>query len=423
MKPILISIAINGLFVLAAAQPPRYTVVDLGTLQGGTFSQANSLNDNRLVGGNAAAADGTQQAVFWSGPFRINIGTPGLNSGIFGINASGQAAINGETTDKDPYNENFCGYGTGLQCHAFVWQRGVMSKLPTLGGYNSTIGNINARGEVIGATETAVRDSTCPTKTVAGTGPQLFDYEAVVWGPKAGDIRQLKPLSGDTIGMALWINDKGQAVGASGTCSNSSPPPLAFGPRAVIWDADGTPHAIPNLGSKVINIGISINNAGQVSGASSTTDQADPSNGVHAFLWSSEKGIQDLGTLPDDVGSVGGAINDGGDVVGPSFDSEGNPRGFLWRDGAMYDLNDLAVNSPLFLLWASGINARGEIAGFGVTEKGDVHAYLAIPAPGRNADSLAPLSRAGKVNLSNAARELIRQRVPYGTLLRPVEDR
>ena len=32
-----------------------------------------------------------------------------------------------------PNNENFCGYGTGLQCVPFVWRYGVMTQLATAG--------------------------------------------------------------------------------------------------------------------------------------------------------------------------------------------------------------------------------------------------------------------------------------------------
>ena len=382
MKSLLTSIAAGSLLAaLAAAQPSRYSVIDLGTLVGGTSSSyANYLNDNRLVAGSAAAADGTQQAVLWGGPFRMDIGTPGLNSGIFGVNLSGQASINAEISTKDPLNENFCAFGTGLECESFVWQRGVLTQLPTLGGNNATIGNINSKGEIPGAAETKVLDPACPTAvTVAGTGPQYYDYEAVVWGPAPGAIRQLQPLPGDTVGIALWINDNSQAVGASGTCDNTVLPPLTLGPHAVMWDADGTPRDLGNLGSKVINMALSINNHGQVTGVSSVNDQATPAQGHHAFLWASATGMQDLGALPGDVATVGSMINDAGDVVGQSMDANGNPRAFLWHNGVMSDLNDLAAGSSLYLLFATAINSHGEVSGFGATAKGDVHGFLAIP--------------------------------------------
>src|SRR5215472_3255687 len=364
------------------AQTPRYSIVDLGTSPGGSSSMANVLNDNRLVGGQASGPDGVQQAVLWGGPFRVYLGTPGLNSGVFGVNNSGQAAINGEAAANDPFNENFCSFGTGLRCIAYQWQRGAMTALPTLGGNNAAVGNINNKGEIIGAAETATMDPDCPSKVLfSPTGPQVLAYEAVVWGPKLGDIRQLKPLPGDKIGMALWINDNNEAAGATGTCANSVLPPLALGPHAVMRDKDGTPHDLGNLGAKAINMALSINNQSQVTGTSSLIDEAHPGNGHHAFLWTAATGMKDLGALPGDTGSVGAMINDAGDIVGVSFDLDGNPRPFLWHKGTMSDLNDMvAGKSPLQLVWATAINERGEISGFGATAKGDLHGFLATPA-------------------------------------------
>jgi probable HAF family extracellular repeat protein len=412
MKPILTSIAAGGLLaMLATAQPPRYSVIDLGALPGGTSSSGNALNNNRRVGGNAAGADGIQQAMLWWGPLRMKIGTPGLNAGIFGVNESGQGSINAEISTKDPNNENFCAFGTGLECVSFLLQGGALIQLPTLGGNNATIGNINSKGEIAGAAENSVRDPDCPTATtLAGTGPQYFDYEAVVWGPKPGAIRELKPLPGDTVGISLWINDNSQAAGTSGACDNTVLPPLGFGPHAVMWDADGTAHDLGNLGSTVINMGLSINNQGQVAGVSSLNDQAVPGNGTHAFLWTSAAGMQDLGALPGDAASVGSAINDAGDVVGPSFDPSGNPRAYLWHAGVMTDLNTLVTgNSPLYLLFASGIDSSGEIAGFGATEQGDVHAFLAIPIDAAAAAAQARTGESGPAVLSESARKLVRE--------------
>jgi probable HAF family extracellular repeat protein len=210
--------------------------------------------------------------------------------------------------------------------------------------------------------------------------------------------------------MALSINDNSQAVGASGTCANSVLPPLSFGAHAVLWDADGTAHDLGNLGSKVINVASSINNQGQVAGISSVNDQATPAQGHHAFLWTSAAGMQDLGTLPGDVASVGTMIGDAGDVVGESDDASGNPRAILWRNGVMHDLNDLAPGSPLFLLCSLAINSRGEIAGFGATENGDIHAYLATPSNAAASESLSAESR--PATLSEDVRKLVRERLP-----------
>src|ERR1017187_8723874 len=111
---------------------------------------------------------------------------------------------------------------------------------------------INNRGQVSGLAENSTRDPECaPGVAVDGTGPQVLDYEAVIWGPAPGEIRVLRPLPGDTVGMALWINDNGQAVGASGTCANTIVPGFAAGPHAVLWESNGSVHDLGNLGGTV----------------------------------------------------------------------------------------------------------------------------------------------------------------------------
>jgi uncharacterized membrane protein len=221
----------------------RYTVADLGPA-GNPFSQATGLNNHGLVTGLDTAPDGAQHAVLWYEGLFTDIGTPGLgglNSGAGGANKFGQVIGGAETSDKDPNNENFCGYGTGLQCLAFLWQNGVMTPLPTLGGTNAGYGQINNRGEVAGYAEEDKVDPDCPGKVaVNGLGPQVLYFEAVIWGPTPGEIRKLSPLKGDSVGVALSINDNSQAVGTSGTCANTVLPGPTAGPHAVLWEKDGS---------------------------------------------------------------------------------------------------------------------------------------------------------------------------------------
>jgi probable HAF family extracellular repeat protein len=394
---------VNHGFVME--QPPaRYELTDLGILPGGTFSQATYVNDRGLIVGIADLPDGSQHGVVWQGGQIMDIGKPGLggpNSGVFGFNARGQALVQAESQTVDPNQENFCAYGTGLTCLPAIWQGGKMKALPTLGGPNGTVGVINAAGIAAGIAETSMRDPECPLgKGPSGTGPQVLDFEAVVW--QGGQVRGLAPLAGDKVGMAFWINDNGQVVGVSGSCADTSLPPVAFGPHAVLWERDGTATDLGNLGGTVDfkagvgNNALSINNLGQVVGLSAL--KGNETN--HGFLWNRGTGMRDLGTLPGDANSVGSCINDRGQVVGISF-GENGPRGYLWDNGVMTDFNDLVgPDSPLYVLFTTGINNSGEVVGFGVTDAGETHAFAARPVGGPLMGSRAP----------SMARTLIRRR-------------
>jgi probable HAF family extracellular repeat protein len=155
----------------------------------------------------------------------------------------------------------------------------------------------------------------------------------------------------------------------------------------LLWDNDKTID-LGNLGGTGAfgpgNIAHELNNRGQAVGTSDLKGDTE----FHAFLWTPEAGMQDLGTLQGDVSSGGIGINDRGQVVGVSFDASFSMRAFLWQNGVMTDLNTLIpTDSPFYLLFAHGINSRGEIVGFGVTSAGDVHAFLATPRYRDHTDS------------------------------------
>ena len=55
----------------------------------------------------------------------------------------------------------------------------------------------------------------------------------------------------DTVGFAFGINNKVQAVGATGLCANTSLPPVhPAGAHAVLWEKDGTPIDLGSLVSR-----------------------------------------------------------------------------------------------------------------------------------------------------------------------------
>jgi uncharacterized membrane protein len=341
----------------------------------------------------------------------------GINSGGFGaIEQRGEILTVGqaESADADPNDENFCFYGTHEKCLPVLWNGSTVTQLPTLGGTNGSSGPINAKGEVAGTAETAFRDPACPgIVAVNGTGPQVLDYKGVIWDLNRNQTRTLEPLAGDTVSIALWINDEGEAVGISGTCANTVIPPIAYGPHSVLWDRRGIPHDLGNLGSATANAALSINNRGDVVGASSTTGASNAFDGSFAFLWIREQDIRSLGALPGDVASAAQGINDKGEITGLSVDPQGNPRAVLWRQGLIADLNELTVeDSPLsILLDAYSTNDAGEVVGFGVTTLGDIHGFLLTPCD-RSDEAWNPeMHRNRQATLPPYLRDIVRARL------------
>jgi probable HAF family extracellular repeat protein len=391
----------------------RYTVTDLGTLGGGRFSQSFFINKNGVVSGSASLPDGTQHAVLWVRGQIADLRTlGGPNSIAFADNASSEAVGESETSVSDSNGEDFCGFGTHLTCLPFVWQRGVMTPLSTLGGNNGEANAINILGEVAGAAENTTPDPKCPA-------PQVLHFKPVTW--EEGNIHALPTFRGDPDGVAEEINDRGQVVGGSGTCATFNPNLLTnlLSRHALLWENRRVTD-LGNLGGTTGqaggNLAFNLNNRGHVVGVSDLPGDTT----FHAFLWTKATGMQDLGTLSGDVASTSTGINDAGLVVGLSLDASFNPRAFLWEKGAMTDLNTLIpADSPLFLMTACSINSRGKISGLGVTSTGDVHAYRATPTRSEGGTETAPAEQGGsgespKVTLPEKVRELPQQRPRYG---------
>ena len=323
-----------------------------------------------------------------------------------GLNDNLVIALYAETSKKDPLGEDFCGFGTHLVCLAAVWN-GVMTPLPGLGGDNSTTMGINQSGEIAGFAENSTHDSTC------GAPSQVLDFEAVLWSP-TGQVQELPPLPGDTVGMALALNNNGQVVGSTGTCANTIPNGLVIGPHAVLWE-NGSPIALGSLGGTMVGVAAGINDAGEVIGGADLASEIPgfPGVQVHGFVWTAAKGMADIGTLGTDFSSVPTSINNKGEVVGGSCDDMGNCRAFLWQNNAMTDLNTLIpADSPLYLVLPWAVNDAGQIVGMGVVNStGDVHAFIATPSeePGTAAAAPAMAGVTRPMPIPEGSRKLVRK--------------
>ena len=383
-------LALGALTITAAhaqeAKPARYHVIDLGTL-GGTYSYSYGISATGVVAGGAATEDQTDQlsqtAFLSNGWHKVPIGTidgascPTCSSEAGGPNIWGEAPVISETANFDPNGEDFCGFGTHRQCLAAVWRSGTLKVLPVLeGGHNSQAYWNNDLGEVVGFSETGTPDSNCLAAY------QRYRYVAVKWEPRGG-VRILRPLDGDTVSFAFTNNEKGEVVGISGLCSNTSLPPNSNpgGPHAVLWDRSGTPHDLGALpGAIGSNVAGNINDLGHVAGTSVLSDGT-----VHTFLWTKTAGMKDIGTPPGAFVTVApccNSLNNKDEITGFAVDADG-PFGFVWKGGQFTDLNtEIPAGSPWYILNTASINDAGQIAATGLnTETGEVHAVLLKPIP------------------------------------------
>jgi probable HAF family extracellular repeat protein len=251
-----------------------------------------------------------------------------------------------------------------------------MMALPTLGGNNGQASAINNRGQIVGISETTVQDSGCsPSKPGKIISP-------VFW--KRGEVRALPTVAGDPDGFVQGINDQGQAVGSSGTCTN-------IATHAVLWENDAA-FQLPDLG-RVGSDAYAINDHGQIVGYVSSPDGTT----IFAAIWQNG-GITTIPTLPGDSAAFATGINNRGQVVGSTFNSMGWSHGFISHDGVMTDLNTLIPgDSNLFIIAASNINERGQISGMATVmsgpDEGKIHALLLTPVKERIGTSVADVAR------------------------------
>jgi probable HAF family extracellular repeat protein len=387
-----------------------YKVTDLGILRddwnlscamavnnhGWALTQNGLLSNTSLSGTNPVPARDTIDI----GDLKIDLGTLGgpntntwMNWG--GINDHGEAVGISETLVPDPDGEDVCALGTGLTCLPFLWQNGHMSALPTLGGNNGQASDINNRGQIAGTAETTDTDPTCSPFHIS---------LPVIW--EDGKAQPLPTVDHEPDGFAFAINDQGQAVGYSGTCTRAL--------HAVLWEG-GTAFPLPGIGRGGIAQGI--NNQGQIVGLVGSPGT------FFAALWQNGAvgAVTNLGTLPGDFAALATGINSRGQVVGSTLDSSGNwSHAFIWQDGVMTDLNTLfPASSNLFATMANKINERGQIVGMGTVlsgpHAGDIHAFLATPVNASVGTSVADVAPTHpKSNLPANVRKQLLQRFGLG---------
>jgi probable HAF family extracellular repeat protein len=365
-----------------AVAQASYRVADLGILQNGGFGCTMAVNNHGVGFTQYGVLNTSGQLV--KGRVAINVdglkfdlGTlGGPNSwmnGFAGINERGDAVGLAETDVPDPNNEDICGFGTHLTCSAFLWKDGRMKALPTLGGNNGQASAINDSRQIAGFAETTTEDSGCPPNRI--TLPVLWD--------KKGNITALPTVGTDPDAQAIGLNQQGEAVGYSGTCTQAI--------HAVLWK-NNTAFALPDLGSQASSFAQAINDRDQIVGLVASSDGKT----FVPALWQNGK-IKNLGTLGD-FAALAEGINNKGQIVGSTKDDQNNwVRAFIYEDGKIIDLNTLfPAHSNLYATMANDINERGEISGMATVlsgpHKGETHAFLATPTNQSMGKSVAEVS-------------------------------
>jgi probable HAF family extracellular repeat protein len=336
---------------------------DLGALPGVNSSIPFAANTHgQTVGGSEnGLLDPTTdlpefRAVLWHEGTVVDLGTfGGSNSIANSLNSRGQVVGGAQNAIPDSFA--FCGqpFTYSTQVHAFSWQEGVMRDLGTLGGDDSCALSVNEQGQVAGFSYTNSIPN--PNTGIPTLDPFLWERgkmrdlgtlggtigfpnwlndngQVVGWSNLAGDqlshpflsnrgreMEDLGTLGGDT-GLATWINDAGEVVGQADLPGSGIQLHHGF-----LWK-HGTMTDLGTVIGDPCSRALSINSQGQIAGASTNCTEY-----LRAFLWENGGPMIDLNTLvypPSTLNVIeGDEINDRGKIAGNAILPNGDRHAVL----------------------------------------------------------------------------------------------
>jgi probable HAF family extracellular repeat protein len=342
-------------FLVRAFRWQDGAITDLGALPGVNFSHAESINARGWATGGSFTAEfdplkgqPAEHAVLWKGDEITDLGTlgTGRESAALYVNNAGEV-IGFSTFDTTPDPSSFLGatihafiwrdgvmtdLGTlggsgsfpaggcnneraGLVAgmsftnstlnpttgsptqHAFLWENGTMTDIPTLGGTFATAQCANNRGQVIGQSN-LTGDPGCDGSAFDGS---CFQH-AFSWDHET--LTDLRPLGGSS-SVAFWLNNDGEAVGGSSAKSDNE-----F--HATLWKNGGITDLDPD---DCISFATAINSKHQIIGNTFNCD----TNISRTVVWDNGSIIDLNAAIPSNPSLFlvePDNINDRGEIVG-----------------------------------------------------------------------------------------------------------
>jgi probable HAF family extracellular repeat protein len=345
MKNKRLLLLVAAIFVLSTG----WTIRVLPTLPGGGLCSANAINERGEVAGQAQSAAGVMRAVIWNASGAIyEIPTPVIAGGISiaeDLNESGYV-VGRMATTLTPAT-------------AFVFRAGVVTNLTA--SSESRAFSISNANHVAGQW------------TVAGTPPR---HHAVVWGSATPGSPYFLGSLGGYIDLAADIAKNAPIV--AGTVANQLRNRHAF-----LWTDTAGLRDLGTLGGtnsygRAVMIGTYPDPAGDTIYVTGESETAGGGFNTTPFLW--HRGtMTSIGLLSGCTSGNGYSINKNKDIVG-TCTGGGIDRAFLWRSGALIDLNTvIAPGSGWDRLYAAyDINDSGQIAGFG-SYLGQIRGFVLTP--------------------------------------------